>query len=221
MISLANTINELKKDNEEIKTNIKKILSLLQNNKEPNYDNIKEELSNFFSDTSNSINRFSNIYTKSIFNLNECKSIIQNYKEKLQFYKSSTDKYESDIDLSHSLNKVDIEKLSSVKNMISNKLYDLILPECISLYKLKTYSHISFKVIDFFVVNCYINIDLNTKPTLFTVSVPLETNIDIEINEKLFELSIGDIIIYCGNKPTKTKNRNIWLIMNIEFEYYN
>ena len=110
--------------------------------------------------------------------------------------------------------------------MLSNIIYDIILPKIIELYSLKSSLHICFKIVDVIVIkNNMDRIPINyfTKKTLFSVCIPLQDNnvISFENNDILYAINSSDILIYCGNKENYSNNMDgYFLILNIEMEYY-
>ena len=212
MLALLKTVNELKTDIEEIKSNIKLLISsLIPNNIQiPNM--VKQELIDFMSNKESCNNRFSKIYIKEkIFDISESEYII-NESKKYTFI-SLSEKGDSKI--------INIDQISSICDMISTKLYDIILPSIISLYNLKTTQHISINVVDLFIAKCKKHINIYTRPTLFSLCIPLKNNMEIEINCQKMMVNSGDVIIYCGNKETIITSKQLSIIINLEFEYHS
>lgn len=212
MLNLLKTVNELKTDIEEIKSNIKSIMSLLMQKNIQTPNMVKQELIDFISNKESCNNRFSKVYIKEkIFDISECEYIM-NESKKHTFNRLSEN------DNSKIIN---IDIITSICDMISTKLYDIILPSIISLYDLKTTQHISVNVVDLYIAKCKKHINIYTKPTLFSLCIPLKNNMEIEINCQQMIVNSGDIIIYCGNKETIITNKQLCIIINVEFEYHS
>jgi predicted phosphoadenosine phosphosulfate sulfurtransferase len=212
MLNLLKTINELKTDIEEIKSNIKLIMATFIQNNNQNPNMVKQELIDFISNNESCNNRFCNVYVKEkIFDISECEYIM-NESNNHSFIRSPQ---------FDDCKIVDIDQIIPLCDMISNKLYDTILPSIISLYDLKTTQHISVNVIDLFITKCKKHINIYTKPTLFSLCIPLKNSIEIEVNSQKITANSGDLIIYCGNKETKITHKQLCIIINVEFEYHS
>ena len=211
MLNILKYINELKTDIQEIKSNMRMIMSSLIPNNIQKSNTIKEEVVDFLSNKE-SCNRFSKVYIKeNIFDISQCQYIINESKKQtfIRFSENSNSKI------------VNIDQIPFIFDIISTKLYDLILPSIISLYDLKTTQHISINVVDLFVAKCKKNINIYTKPTLFSLCIPLKNNMEIEIKDQKMNINLGDIIIYCGNKPANISSKQLCIIINVEFEYHS
>lgn len=212
MLNLLKTINEMKTDIEEIKSNIKLIMATSTQNNIQTSNIVKQELIDFLSNKESCNNRFCNVYVKEkIFDISECEYIMNESKKHTftRFPQGDDSKI------------INIDQLIPICDMISSKLYDMILPSIISLYDLKTTQHISMNVIDLFITKCKKHINIYTKPTLFSLCIPLKNNIEIEVNSQKITVNSGDLIIYCGNKETKITSKQLCIIINVEFEYHS
>lgn len=211
MLNILKSLNELKTDIEEIKSNMKLIMASFTQNNIQKPDMVKEEVINFLSNKE-CYNRFSKVNIKeNIFDISECEYII-NESKKHSFIRLSEN---SDSKI------INIDQITSICDMISTKLYDLILPSIISLYDLKTTQHISINVVDLFIAKCKKHINVYTKPTLFSICIPLKNNMEIKINDQKINVNFGDLMIYCGNKESNISSKQLCIIINVEFEYHS
>lgn len=206
MNELKQDMDELKKDIGEIKTNIRLLMSSLIQNQ----NMVKQEMIEFMSNKELSNNRFYKARIKeNVFDISFCDNIV-NESKKHPFTRLEEDS-----------KVIDIDKITSICNIISTKLYDNILPSIISLYDLKTTQHISVNIIDLFIAKCKKHINIYSKPTFFSLCIPLKNNIVIEINNEKMTVHPGDLIIYCGNKEAILSSKQLCIIVNVEFKYHS
>jgi hypothetical protein len=236
MISIINTINEYKTEIDKMKSDIKTILSILQNqtNNDKNNSfsqaNINDEINIFLNKTTTDIqnNRFNNIFieqqiidiSNSTFIISECNK--QKWKKIIINAQSCSQMIEVESS-ENGINIINLEDIKFTNKIISNLLNTEIFPKIIKLYDLKNILHLCFKVVDAFILNINPNESLNiyTKQTLFTICIPFQNN-NIIVFEKNTELPLnnGELLIYCGNKENYSINKGYFIIININMECY-
>jgi hypothetical protein len=206
MDELKKDVDGIKKDIEEIKSNIRLLMSSLIQNQ----NMAKLEMIDFMSNRESSNNRFYKARIKEkVFDISFCEYIVNESK------KHSFTRLDEDSKV------INIDQITPVCNMLSTELNDNILPSIISLYDLKTTQHISVNVVDLFIAKCKKHINIHSKPTFFSLCIPLKNNIEIEINREKMTVHPGDLIIYCGNKEANLSSKQLCIIINVEFEYHS